>query len=430
MPASTRLANRTGAHRWAGVAAALALAAIGLLVVRSWKIDYPYSIDFQVYWLAGVRIAAGNAASLYEPGGGPAEGTPRAMAAHEFKNIPVVALAFAPFARLDYARAKRWFWWTGLGALLLSGVLLGRFVLPPSAGAPGTRVAWSLALICSLAPAHTALRHGQTTPLVLLALTGYLAAALRGRPWLAGACLALASVVKLPVLALGGVDALRARLRQVAAWLLGLAALVGASIELFGPGLHRQYLAGLEEQAGSVMTGHNNQSIAAALTRLAGPAPVNDWQPRPLAPGVEAASLVLSAVLAALLVGAVLRARGRSGSATRRLLEFPAALALGLVVLPVAWDHYFLLLAPGLAALAVGLGRRGLLVHPAVAATLGFAFVALAVPTPGWLLERGPAAGLPGAVLLSHYFLGALVVFALAVAGLLTREPRGDPIGP
>ena len=47
-------------------AALAALLSLALLGVRSWRIDYPYSIDFQVYWLAGSRVATGEAASLYE----------------------------------------------------------------------------------------------------------------------------------------------------------------------------------------------------------------------------------------------------------------------------------------------------------------------------------------------------------------------------
>ena len=114
------------------LALAAALLACGLLAVRSWKIDHPYSIDFQVYWLAGSRVAAGDAAALYEPGGGPDEGVPLEMPRFEFKNLPIVSVAFVPFASLDYVSAKRVFWWISFGALLGSAVLLGRFVLPGS----------------------------------------------------------------------------------------------------------------------------------------------------------------------------------------------------------------------------------------------------------------------------------------------------------
>ena len=95
----------------------LAVASVCLLVARSWRIDQPYSIDFQTYWLAGSRVAAGEAEDLYRPGGGPAEGIPLELPANEFKNLPIVSALFVPFARTAYLTAKRIFWWVGLGAL-------------------------------------------------------------------------------------------------------------------------------------------------------------------------------------------------------------------------------------------------------------------------------------------------------------------------
>ena len=100
------------------------------------------------------------------------------------------------------------------------------------------------------------------------------------------------------------------------------------------------------------------------------------------------------------------------------LLEIPAVLAFGIVALPVAWDHYFLLLAPALAMLAVGLEGHGLLARPAVAVSFGAAVLALALPTPQALLDRAGAMGWPARLVLSHYLIGALVVIALAVRGL------------
>jgi hypothetical protein len=393
-----------------GVVAGLAaVVAAGLLFARSWSIDVPYSIDFQVYWLAGARAAAGHADALYDPGGGPADGTPREMPAYEFKNLPIVSLAFAPFAALDYLPAKRVFWWVAFACLLASGALLGRFVLPADLGATWTRIGWATALLCAMAPAHISLRHGQTTAVVLLPVTAYLAARLRGRDLAAGACLALASAVKIPVLALGAVESLRGRSRVVAAWIAGLAAIVGLSLGIFGPELHRQYLAGLRQHAGSVMTGHNNQSIVAIATRLPGGAPVNDWEPRAIPAVALAATVVSTAVLAVVLVMSL----ARGGGAANPGLAFPAALSLGIVALPVAWDHYFLLLGPALVSLAVGLRALGLLRRPLVAGSLAAAAAALALPTPRWAIDGASAWGLPGGLLLSHYGLGALAVFVL-----------------
>jgi hypothetical protein len=412
------------ARRWTGIVALLAaLLSLTLLGLRSWRIDYPYSIDFQVYWLAGSRVVSGNAALLYEPGGGPDEGVPLEMPRFEFKNLPILSVAFAPFAALDYSSAKRVFWWISLGALLASAAIVGSSLIPEAAGPVSTRIAWSVALLCCLAPTHTSLRHGQTTPLVLLAVIGYLALGATKREGAAGACLAVAGAVKLPVLLLAGLEAVRRRWKTLAAWCVVLAVTVVASVAAFGPDLHRQYLAGLGQHAGTVMTGHNNQSIAAVAARLVGPAPVYDWEPRPMPEGAMRLSVLLTLLLGGVLTWAVLR-RSAATDRTRRQLEVPAVLAFGLIAMPVAWDHYFLLLGPALVMLAGGLRDLGMLARPGIVAALIATFLALAVPTPQRVLDGAAHWGLPGALLLSHYFIGAILVMAVAILGL-TRKRRG-----
>ncbi|MCZ6832879.1 MAG: hypothetical protein O7F11_03955, partial [Acidobacteria bacterium] len=54
---------------------------------------------------------------------------------------------------------------------------------------------------------------------------------------------------------------------------------------------------------------------------------------------------------------------------------------------------------------------------------LAATFAALALPTPTFILEQATALGLGGALLLSHYFAGALGMLALALLAL--RRPPG-----
>jgi len=412
-------------RRWirAGALTAAAVSLV-LLFARSWRIDYPYSIDFQVYWLAGSRVAAGDSRSLYDPGGGSEDGLPLAMPANEFKNLPIVAVAFVPFATLEYLEAKRVLWWIGLASLLAAAALTGRSILPAALGDGWTRTALAVAGMCSLAPAHTTLRHGQTTAVVTLALTAYAAARLQRREALAGVLLGAASVVKLPTLALAGLEALRRRFRTLAAWLAVVAITAVASVAAFGPTLHGRYADGLVQHAGTVMTGHNNQSIAAVVHRISHASDAYAWEPRPLPRGDRIATLIVTVLLAAALWRGLLAGRARGGSDLDRFrLEFPAVLAFGIVAMPVAWDHYFLLLAPGLASLAAGLRNRGLLARPIAVATLAVAFLLLAAPTPQRVLDAGAQGGLSWALAVSHYFIGAALVVGLAAWGFRGAAP-------
>ncbi|HZN55854.1 MAG TPA: glycosyltransferase family 87 protein [Candidatus Polarisedimenticolaceae bacterium] len=402
-------------RRSAIAAWALAAGALALLFARAWRIDYPYSIDFQTYWLAGARVIDGRAADLYAAGGGPADGTPAAMGAGEFKNLPIVAAAFAPFGLLDYATAKRTFWWLSLLSLAGTAWLLGRFVLPVEIGSTASRCALAFAPLAAMAPAHIALRHGQTTPLVALALAGSLAATVRRRPAPAGVALAVACLVKFPPLAIVPLDLARRRLRAAAACAAAIAAVVVASIAAFGPPLHHAYLAGIAEQAGRVMPAHNNQSLAATATRLSHRVEPSAWTPRPL----PRDAAIATAIGAAALLAAV--AAGVAGKGRRVEAEHAAVLAAGILLLPVAWDHYFLMLAPAAIALAGVLWARGALARPGILAAAAAGAALLGLPTPARLLEGGPSP-LPVAIVLSHYFAGALVLLGLAVASLRTAD--------
>jgi hypothetical protein len=386
--------------------------------VRSWRIDQPYSIDFQTYWLAGQRVAAGESQRLFDAGGGPAEGIPLELPAGEFKNLPIVAAPFAAFAPLPYLEAKRVFWWLGLVAIVAGGALAGIAALPRSFGDGAMRACVGVATTCLLSPAHGALRHGQTTPFVLLAIATWLYARDR-RPAASGAALGLACLVKFPPLALLGLDIARRRARGAAAAAATIAGAVAISVALFGPALHRAYLANVAGNAGTVMTGHNNQSIVAIAVRLLVPSPVQDWTPRPVPPGIGAGATLLILLLAVLSARAILAARRSPGD---DLLEVPLAASLGIVALPVAWDHYVLLAAPALLALLGGLHAKGLFDRRGYRLAFAAAFLVLALPTPtAWLDGEAPA-GFLRALAISGDGLALLAVWATALAAL--RVPR------
>lgn len=401
--------------RSATAAYAIALLALALLFARAWRIDYDYSIDFQTYWLAGSRVLHGHAADLYAPGGGPAQGTPVAMAAGEFKNIPLVAVAFAPLAAWDYMTAKRIVWWAGLAAIAAAAWLVGRWVLPDSGGPVAARAALAFAMLATMAPAHVALRHGQTTPFVAALIALYLAASARGRPATAGIALGLACLVKFPPLALLGLELVRGRVRSVIAGLATIAIAVAISFALFGAGLHAAYERGIASQADQVMAAHNNQSLAAVATRWLGEAHNQDWSPRPLSAAARASAELAAVALLAMVAWGLMGGK-------HPVYEACAVLSFGLVVLPVAWDHYMLLLAPPLIAMTGALASRDDRSRVPLLTMAMAGYALLALPTPGRWIDAETVSGPVGAVVLSHAFIGTIVTLAVGVASLRTER--------
>jgi len=178
---------------------------------------------------------------------------------------------------------------------------------------------------------------------------------------------------------------------------------------LFGAGLHATWARALLSNSGTVMTGHNNQSAAAVAARLVGVAPTRDWTPREKTPAERALGAGLAALALAPAAGLLLRAALRRSRPDGRLLAFPL-LAGAIVALPVAWDHYLLLLAAPAAALLAGLDERGLLRRWDILAALGTGALLLLLPTPGFVIDLRSHPGPGGAALLSHGFLGAVLI--------------------
>ena len=400
-------------------ALAALLGAAGLLVARSWTIDIPYSIDFRVYHLAGERLASGRAADLYAPQQAASEGQQVALARNEFKNLPIIAAAFIPFSWLPYLAAKRVFWILSLACLLGAA-----FVTARCAGRLGGRAdpAWFClvtALFLAAAPAHISLRHGQLTPVALLGLAISLSLALSGRDRAAGAVLACAAALKIPLLALVASDVARRATRRLLWWAVASAALLASSILLFGPALHGSYLDHIFSHAGRAMTGHNNQSLDGALMRImTRDSTLNDWTPLAEPVPVMAVRSAASVALLGVLAFALWRSRSLRGPRALAL-DLPAFLSLGLLLFPVAWDHYFLFLILALPYLVcalpapAGTGERLLRLGSLVAAG-----ALLMLPTPHGLLEGSHPPGLAAHIAISHYTLGALVMFLLSALGL------------
>jgi hypothetical protein len=412
--------------RWLVAVAVVAVSA-GILFIRSWRVDYPYSIDFRVYHIAAGKIAAGQSSELYGPDRVQTSEGEISLPANEFKNIPAIALLFLPLASLSYLEAKRLFWIVSLACLLAAALITARRLSLLNGRTDPLSICLVVALFLVATPGHIALRHGQLTPLATLGFALFASSALAGRQRLAGSALAATTLLKLPPLALVGRDLIRGPARRLAWWSLVTAAAVIASLALFGPALHGSFLAHLASQFGHGISGHNNQSLDGILMRALARGDLQDWTPLTEPAAVQAAKWTAGAILLGLLLvalsrsGGILRRHSTNGPALA--LEIMIFLSLGLLLSPVAWDHYFLILVAGLPYTLWAVGRC-----PAPssrwlrAACLGSGAL-LVLPTPSGLISRaGPA---PPAVqlVIAHYAIGALALFLLA---LLARIQLGS----
>lgn len=324
----------------AALALILALAVEGILRPRG------LTLDFANFYDAGQKARAGEFAGLYDPmaliAGQPPFGN------MSFFSAPLTSYFYAPMAMLPPGLASLLFKLTGTLAEMVGLVLLYRCFLPLAGPDPDQRGGF-LALFAVAALLFQPFWviygvGGQTTPFVFLMLVlAYLALQRGWFGWMA-LMMSLVVVIK-PAFAPAAIllfVALPNRFRLVA-----LICGVGfgiASFRLFGPDLHRQFLALVMAETSGLLAPWRNSSpfswieplfVLPAAYDAPGTLPVAARQ-------VETAARLLVATW--LVIGMVRHRRQVLRLSADRHAVFATAMLLAIVLSPVVWAHYLVLL--------------------------------------------------------------------------------------
>ncbi|HVL84204.1 MAG TPA: glycosyltransferase family 87 protein [Pseudonocardia sp.] len=299
-------------------------------------------------------------------------------------NPPLMTALFAPFAAVDALTGYRI-----LAALTLVAVVLALLAVARELRlGRAVTVAAVLAVVAS-SPLHGTLVLGQVYGLLLVGLVAGWVAQRRGHPMPAAVLWGVTVALKPSLAPLLLLAAAVHRWRPLAAGVAAAAAatLVGALVA--GPANTVRWLGiALTEPVPGVT---DNASLPGLAVRFGAPAPV----------GTLIGAAVLVGTLAYLA-----RHRDRVDPAGTAPW---AVLAAGLLVAPIAWHNYLLLVVPGVFVL---LARRRL----AVAAAL----LALPLVPIAW---NGVLDGRPGGALAGSLYCAILV----AHWAVLLREARGEP---
>lgn len=263
---------------------------------------------------------------------------------------PTSVLLTAPFALLDYPDAVLAWNLVSLALLVPTVWMISR--------ALGYRFVWwhalpliTLLLLCN--PLRQQVYLGQFNLVLLFLLTAAWAADRSERPWLAGALLGTATAVKLFPGFLFLYFALSRRWRTVAAGLITLAALTAGTALVTGAAVYREYFQDVLPQVERSQSGWTNVSLMGFWKKLFDPATALEHvEPLWRSPLIARVGAMLSGLVVVLVLARVVR-RGR----TRPLQDWAYGLALTamLLVSPICWDHYFIMLLLPLALLASNL---------------------------------------------------------------------------
>ncbi len=265
-----------------------------------------------------------------------------------FVNIPVVAYLFVPLALLDENTAAWVFLGFGYAATAIAWVLLVRLARPESKMGPAL-----LFFILVNGPLIYSLREGNITQFTLPLLVAALLLWNARFEFAAGLVLGACAVLKLPLLLFGVYFLLRRRWWVVAGGAFTIGLTVVLSIAIFGVEINvGWYQNCIAPFLGRVIPAFNVQSIDGFLMRLStGAEYLRYWQP--VLPTVlhRAVRILL---FAGVLFGTFwLLWRADDGEQpgdeigalrARHFLEFVLILDLSLVMSPLSWTHYFLLL--------------------------------------------------------------------------------------
>jgi hypothetical protein len=267
---------------------------------------------------------------------------------------PTAVLLALPFASLDFQRA---FLAWNIGSLLAFAASL--WIVKRQLNIPLTR--WSVGPLVTLLllcyPLWDQCRLGQLTLILVLLLTAAWASERSGRPYLAGVLIGATAAIKLFPGFLLIYYAMRGRWRVVGAGLSSLVVLTGCSILILGIGTYESYISQVLPEIGWFRVGWNNASIWGFWSRLFDPVPDHARlrsraEPIYYSPGL-AFSLSLISVVAAL--GLLVRSIRLDVKREKEDLTFSLAIVAMLLVSPVAWEHYFLLLLVPLAVVWISL---------------------------------------------------------------------------
>jgi alpha-1,2-mannosyltransferase len=326
-------AARSGAVAWG-----LGAAAATFTIVNAFNALHKGG-DFTVYLDAGRRLLSGS--PLYE-GSGIAGGV---------IGPPFQAALVAPFAALALVSidAARLAWYALNLACLAAGVYWWHAALErhyPSHAPGPAAVVWPLLAVAY--PLQTNFEH-QNINCVLLALTGLAArreAQDRGAE--AGWWLGTAAALKAFPLLLFGVAAVRSRWRMLAWAAASAVGLTLLPVLRYGADGYARLLTDWWTISGS---GHwpirrANQSLFAMLGRFLEPGELLTWGPIPDTASPEVHLLWAATAAAAAIGFLVLVWRWRRAGTP---VAFAAALCLAVVLSPIAWEHYWLLLWPAFA---------------------------------------------------------------------------------
>ncbi|MBE9125743.1 MULTISPECIES: glycosyltransferase family 87 protein [unclassified Coleofasciculus] len=330
-----------------------------------------------------------------------------------FVNLPIIALLFVPFSfTYNPDQARMAFTIVGSLFIFIAYSILANFVK--------IRDYRQLAVVGIFAingPLYYSLRQGNTTHFLLLILTLVIVCLQEKREIWTGILLGIAALMK-PFLLLPCIYfAVRQRWRLTAAVSATLLSVVAASVLLLGSNLNLLWLNRcIYAFSGKVIGAFNVQSVDGFLYRLLTDGDLTNFIPTDMSWNFKLFRYGLLLILVGMPTWILWRTKPPK-TVNDQNLEFSIVLCLSLLISPISWTHYYLLL---LLPFSLYLGDK------------------LAIPK-GWIWSSSMIVSLvlvsPPVIsfnsdnflirfFVSHYFIGGVVLLGTLLAARWQTSPQ------
>lgn len=386
------------------LALAFGIAALAHTLFLIWFAFQRSGPDFWIHFRA-VRGLARDGLPLYDLAG---------IAANHFgfayKWPPLYAALLRPFAALDGQAVL-------VGHRTLNVLLLAAVALLLIAQTRRWTTAIALLMLINFRPATDTIAFGQVDILLLSGFTIALLATLRGRDALAGAIIAVLSLIKIYPVLLFGLFLIQRRWRAFGGGAIAATIATGLSLLTFGWETHWRYLTDVLPILGSGGGGTawtENQTFNGFLSRLFAERYVGDPYHHPLVAAATYGFFLLLLAVACFCAAAPPQRRSAAWD-TPLPLQFSLFLLLMVLAVPAAWMHYQAIVILCFAALLLA-RPDGLPLHQTAVFAVSYALIAYGNQLS--FSDSAIAAGL-GVLGYSYKFYGLVLLFGLTVAQCL-----------
>jgi Glycosyltransferase family 87 len=339
-----------------------------------------------------------------------------------FVNLPILAFLFTPFSLLERSTAGLLFTILGVISTVVFGVGLIKI-----ANLQGLKRYFLILLLVANAPMFYSIWLGNSTHMVFLLLIASLSCLRLKRECLGGVCLAMAGLLKPPLLFMLLYFALRKRFWAIFGAMVTLGTSVGVSILVLGLRLNLVWFQEcILKFAGKIVAAYNSQSVDSFLIRLMTNAPIDSWE---LVDGNPLIKLLRYSIFLLLIGGSLLVLLKQKNvqsihSIEVESLEYSIFLTLTIIISPISWTHYYLFL---LLPIALYLGNQLLIPRRLSVQVMMLVSILLVIsPNVRSIPFQHPLlVAMTRYLLVSHFFLGGvlLLVVLLMAHWQITRSP-------